>query len=163
MANVCVYIKLDPYLAQWFIHEQGGNYPVKLMRNAIECSMLEQFLEKPSDGFVPDTNHDGKTAILIPSFRFKDKESFNYLPPNATEMIEKCILRRFDLCMWNTLHRFSSVFHRQDNLIYAFMEKHGIEINDTNWNAIAKRYQRKREYYLMNERRKKMRKKNPKK
>lgn len=163
MADVCVYISLDNYLAQWFIHEQGSNYPIKLMRNAIECSMLEQFLEKPAESFVPETNHEGKTAILIPTFRYKDSSSFNYLPPKATEMIEQCIQRRFDICLWNTLHKFSAVFHRQDHLIYSFMEKHGIEITDTNWNAIAKRYQRKREYYLMNERRKKSKKKNMKK
>ena len=38
------------------------------------------------------------------------------------------------------------------------MEKYGIAMTEKNWNAIAKRYQRKRDYYLMNERRKKMKK-----
>jgi hypothetical protein len=31
------------------------------------------------------------------------------------------------------------------------MEKHGITINETNWNAIAKRYQRQRTVYLKRE------------
>lgn len=38
------------------------------------------------------------------------------------------------------------------------MEKHCIAMTEKNWNAIAKRYQRKRDYYLMNERRKKTKK-----
>ena len=84
----------------------------------------------------------------------KPPERFFYLPPMAVDAVVTCIRRRFDVCMWQTLHRFSSVFQRQDKLIYAFMEKHGIDPTEKNWNAIAKRYQRKRDYYLMNERRK---------
>ena len=43
-----------------------------------------------------------------------------------------------------------------------FMEKHNIEINDTNWNAIAKRYRRKRDLYHTYERIKKYKKKSGK-
>lgn len=35
------------------------------------------------------------------------------------------------------------------------MEKHGIELTEKNWNAIAKRYQRKRDIYRRIDRRKK--------
>ena len=45
------------------------------------------------------------------------------------------------------------------SLIYAFMEKHNIEQTEKNWNAIAKRYQRKRDIYKRIERRKKNSKK----
>jgi len=47
---------------------------------------------------------------------------------------------------------------RTDELIYAFMEKNGIDMTETNWNAIAKRYQRKRNSYKAYERVKKIRK-----
>lgn len=154
MSGICIYIAIEDYLADWFVNEQGGNRPVHLMRGSIESGLLEQFLQTPPKDYVPIIDAEGMLPIVIPCFRHKPPERFNYLPPKATEALIACIRQRFDLCMWQSLHRFSSVFKRQDNLIYAFMEKHGIEPTEKNWNAIAKRYQRKRKYYLMNERRK---------
>lgn len=99
-------------------------------------------------------------CIELPNFRSKDTRSNFYLPPKAAEALKACIRNRFDIEMWNALHRFDAIFQRQDNLIYAFMEKHGIEQTEKNWNAIAKRYQRKRDIYKRIARRKKVHKNN---
>ena len=104
---------------------------------------------------MPDFGGDGKLAIDLPNFRNKDTRSYYYLPPKARDALVACIRNRFDISMWQSLHRFASVFQRQDHLIYAFMEKHGIELTEKNWNAIAKRYQRKRDIYRRIDRRKK--------
>ena len=153
-----VYIDLDPYLAQWFVHEQGGNVPVSLMRGSIERAILEQFLQRLPEGAAPRTSRDGGLAIAIPQFKHKPPETYNYLPKRAAELLVSCIRNRFDIDMWTTLHRFASVFRRMDELIWAYMEEHGIEMTETNWNAIAKRYQRKRNSYKAYERVKKSRK-----
>lgn len=152
-----VYITLDPYLAQWFVHEQGGNNPVCLMRGSIERSILEQFLQRLPDGVAPQTSRNGGLAIVIPQFKHKPPETFFYLPKAAEDLLVSCIRNRFDIDMWTSLNKFVSVFRRMDELIYAFMEKNGIEMTETNWNAIAKRYQRKRNSYKSYERVKKMR------
>ena len=65
------------------------------------------------------------------------------------------IRNRFDRELWNDLHNFGRIGKRQDELIYAWMEKHGIEMTETNWNAIAKRYQRQRNIYMTRDRAKK--------
>lgn len=149
-----LYLPLDDYLAQWFAHEQGGNIPVRLLRGSVESNYLELFLTTPPEDYVPESP-EGCLPILLPNFRSKDTRDNYYLPPKAKEGLITCIRTRFDLAMWNTLHRFHSVFQRQDALIYAFMEKNGIELSEKNWNAIAKRYQRKRDIYLRVMRRKK--------
>ena len=153
-----VYIDLDPYLAQWFVHEQGGTVPVSLMRGSIERAILEQFLQRLPEGTTPRTARDGGLAIVIPQFKHKPPETYFYLPKRAEELLVSCIRNRFDIDMWTTLNRFVSVFRRMDELIYAFMEKNGIEMTEKNWNAIAKRYQRKRNSYKAYERVKKSRK-----
>ncbi len=150
-----LYIELEDYLAQWFRHEHSGTEPVRLIRGSIESSLLEQFLQSPPAGYVPELGGEGKLAVEIPNFRNKDTRSNYYLPPKAREAFVACIRNRFDICMWQSLHRFASLFKRQDNLIYAFMEKHGIELTEKNWNAIAKRYQRKRDIYMRMRRRQK--------
>lgn len=154
-----IYIKLDSYLAQWFVNEQGGDIPVKLIRGSVESAILEQFLQRQPDDLPIDTSASGKLPIIIPCFKHKPPEKFFYLPPKAEDLLVSSIRNRFDICLWQTLHRFENMLGRQDELIFAFMEKHGIEVNDTNWNAIAKRYQRMRNKYLNSQRQRKFKKK----
>lgn len=149
-----LYIPLEEYLAQWFVHEQGGDNPVRLIRGSLESSLLAQYLRTPPKDYEPETGGPGWLAIELPQFRHKDTRDNYYLPPKAREALVACIRNRFDIDMWNALHKFDIVFKRQDQLIYAFMENRGIELTEKNWNAIAKRYQRKRDLYLRNVRRK---------
>ena len=153
-----VYIDLDPYLAQWFVHEQGGCSPGHLLRGSIERGVLEQFLQRQPEGEPVQTYHEGCVPIVIPQFKHRPPETYCYLPPKAHELMVSVIRGRFDIDMWTSLNRFVSVVGRIDEMIYAFMEAHGIEPTDTNWNAIAKRYQRKRNSYKAYERVKKNRK-----
>ena len=153
-----VYIDLDPYLAQWFVHEQGGCSPVHLLRGSIERCVLEQFLQRQPEGEPVQTYHEGCVPIVIPQFKHRPPETYCYLPPKAHELMVSVIRGRFDIDMWTSLNRFVSGVGRIDEMIYAFMEAHGIEPTDTNWNAIAKRYQRMRNSYKAYERVKKNRK-----
>lgn len=148
MSNICVYLQnIEPYLKQWFIHEHGGEYPVSLVRGSVESCMLKQFIEKRNEEEA--TNIDERTlAIYIPTFKDKDPRTYFYLPNRAKVALHKCIKNRFDIQMWQDLHQFSNLGLQIDDIIYAWMEKHGIEPTETNWNAIAKRYQRKRKAYL---------------
>ena len=68
---------------------------------------------------------------------------------------QDAILEAFDICMWKELHTFKVVLKRQDHNIWAFMERHGISCDEANWNAIAKRYQRKRDIVYKENSRKK--------
>lgn len=143
-----IYINnVEPYLKQWFIHEQGGEYPVSLVRGSVESCMLQLFLENKK-AETADIVDEKTLAIRIPSFKRKDPRTYNYLPPMAKVALHKCIKNRFDVQMWQDLHQFSNLGIQIDDLIYAWMEKHGIELTETNWNAIAKRYQRKRRAYI---------------
>lgn len=153
-----LYLELEDYLAQWFINDMGGANPVRIKRGSMEWTMLELFLTTPPNDYEPQKGGEGFVCIDLPNFRSKDTRYHFYLPPKAAEAIKALIRGRFDICMWNTLHQFHNIFQRQDHLIEAFMEKHGIAINDKNWNSVAKRYQRKRDIYKRVMRRKKNKK-----
>lgn len=152
MSQICLYIPLEDYLAQWFVHEQGGEVPVQLTRGSVESKILEVYLAHRPDGQLPEKGGEGKLAIAIPSFRNRPPEVFNYLSKNALASLVSIIRSRFDVQLWIDLHHFGKISKRQDELIYAWMEKHGIELTETNWNAIAKRYQRQRNVYLSRQR-----------
>lgn len=160
MTGMCFYLSLDDYLAQWFIHEHGGNNPVQLKRGSPESDIVELYISVPPKGHVPERGEPGQTAVLIPHFRGKDPAYYNYLPPKAAKALVNCIRVRFDVQMWEELHRFGYLGRRKADLVYAWMEKHGIADCEKNWCAITKRYQRKRNTFQQNRRRAS---KNPKK
>jgi hypothetical protein len=145
-----LYVNIDPYLAQWFIHECGGETPVKLIRGSIEYIWLETFLRCTPKDEKPRLANENTLTILLPNFRSKDTRYYNYLSEDAEKIFVSIIRNRFDICMWNELHRFGNLVTRLDGIIYSFMDYHGIEHTETNWNAISKRYQRKRNIYLTN-------------
>lgn len=159
MSQICIYIELDPYLLQWFVHDTGGKTPVELQRGSVESKILEVYLAKRPPDIPPEVAAPGKLAIYIPTFRYRPAEFYNYLPRRAYAALLLAIRNRFDIALWRDLHCFGKITKRQDELIYAWMEKNGIEMTETNWNAIAKRYQRQRDLYLQREAMKKLRNK----
>lgn len=152
MSNFCIYISLDPYLAQWFIHDQGGKQPIQLVKGSVESKILEVYIAKRPSNIPPELYAPDKVAIALPGFRYRPAEIYNFLPNHAMAALTNAIRNRFDIELWNDLHHFGKIGRRQDELIYAWMEKHGIAQTEVNWNAIAKRYQRQRDIYLKRER-----------
>lgn len=148
MDKFLLYIPLDEYLAQWFINNQGGQVPVTLTRGSVESKILEVFLTKRPECMLPDISTQGKVPVIIPEFRNRPPQTYNHLPCHAMNQLRSCIRQRFDIALWKDLSDFGNIIrNRQDDLIYAWMEKNGIEMSEKNWNAIAKRYQRQRKIY----------------
>lgn len=150
MADFYIYIPLESYLSQWFVNRHGGVNPVKLRRGCAESDILEVFLTQPPSGYVPAPCPEGSVPVIIPAYKYKPAHVYNYLPPAAVDAFVHEVRKQFDVELWSDLFRFGNIGRRRDNLIYAWMEAHGIEATDRNWNAIAKRYQRKRKWTLAN-------------
>lgn len=142
-----IYLPLDDYLSQWFVHERGGTLPVKLARGSVESKFLEIFLKPLPAGVLPQAASPDMTPIVIPEFKRRDPQTYNYLPPRAVSALTSLIRDRFDLELWQDLHRFGHIGTDRKELIDAWLEKNGIEPTDQNWNTVSKRYQRERERY----------------
>ena len=54
MSDLCIYLPLEDYLAQWFVNEHGGERPVHLLRGSIESKALETYLDAAHNDFGPD-------------------------------------------------------------------------------------------------------------
>lgn len=148
MSEYCVYVPMEAYLAQWYRHECGGTDPVVPPRGSIEGIHLEVFLQRLPNGEQPHMCREGEVAVALPYSKVKDPRVYNHLSRPAINAFVQIVRNRFDLALWNALNRFGYIGRRQADLIYAWMEANGIENTETNWNAIAKRYQRKRKMYL---------------
>ena len=163
MSAFCIYLTLPPYLAEWYAHTcRQHKYaladycptepiapltPVELIRGSYESLVLQQWLTKQPNPTPEPIPEDANLAIEIPYFKDKDPRYYNYLTKTAKSHLAKAIANSFRIQLWEELHLFDVKLNRQDEAIFCFMEKHGISCNDTNWNAIAKIYQRCRGTY----------------
>lgn len=147
MSDICIYLKVEPYLAEWFTHEQGGTQPVHLRRGMVECDILEIFLRPLPKDEQPDTGQGANLAIALPYFKSCDPRSRSYLPPVASRVLARVIHARFRVQLWEELHRLENVGAQLSALIYAWMEKHGISDTESNFFLISKMYYRQRLTY----------------
>lgn len=169
--RICLYLTLPPYLAQWYAFEcrqiehrdddtiSHAVYkplePVVIPRGSQESNILHCFLQKQPTANALKEDEQPNIAIVIPQYRDKDAVTYNYLGRHGRQKLADTIRNRFCINLWEELHTFRNALSRQDNAIYAFMEAHGIECSETNWNALAKIYQRQRDVYYKQKYRKK--------
>lgn len=170
MERLCLYLKLPPYLAEWYANEcreiahrdsdtvSNEPYrpltPVPVPRGSQESRILQCFLKKQPKTPAREPE-DANLALIIPYFRDRDPLYYNYLGTHARQQLADAIRTRFQVQLWEELHTFPNALSRQDHSIYAFMEAHAIACTETNWNAIAKIYQRQRQAYYVSRSRKK--------
>ena len=150
MSNYCIYLKMPPYLRQWFIHRHGGNDPVQLIRGSIESKLLQRATVKMPENILPPHQQEGEVAINIPYSKSHDPRIYNYITETGKRALIQQIKSDFDIDVWEYLHDFGKVGTQQKDLIYLFMEQRGIKEDGTCWDAIAKIYQRLRKNYLTN-------------
>ena len=145
-----IFINLEPYLAQWLIHESDG-YPIQFKRGSAESGVLQLNLKKQPKGYKPQkTAKPGQVEIILPDFKYLNVLVYNYLPPEGEMFLRSTIRTRFKVKLWKDLHTVGNVVKRNDIAISEWMEAHGIEVDDKNWNTIAKILQRNRAVYSPN-------------
>ncbi|MBP5346040.1 MAG: hypothetical protein J6Y99_07485 [Bacteroidales bacterium] len=145
-----IFLALDPYLAQWLTHESGGSPLIQIKRNSAEADILELYLkpQPKAPGYVPQLRPlEGEVTIELPWFKYKDIRTYNYLDERGKQLLKHCIRNRFLVQLWRDLMTVRNVVRRTDETIIEWMDRHGIEYDERNWNAIAKILQRKRAIY----------------
>lgn len=142
---------MEPYLRQWFVHESGGEVPVRLRRSSPESAIVHTFIARRPDGWTVNA-HEGSIPIVVPTIKGLDPNVWCYLPPAAMQALYNCIKNRFDVQLFTEIHDIRVKGRLLKDIFYAFMEKHGMEDTETNWNTIAKIYKRKCDCFRMAQR-----------
>ncbi len=143
MSNFCVYIKLKPFVKQWLVNALGN--PVRFPSQSIENSTIHSFVIKLPKNAQPDMPGEDLTAICVPDSASKPAEYYNYLTPRGKMAVAECCEHLFRRCMWNELGDMSDLGCNMMSGIYAWCEKHGIDIDYAD--TIRQRYYRIREQY----------------
>lgn len=162
MPGITFSISLPKWLAQWYSYRCGGGAVIRLPKGSIESTIVQRFSRRKSEASQPDIPSPGDLVIEIPENRAKPAEIYSFVPDSAKQLLYKAILECFDLCMYEDIVRLNFSGVMKKDLIYSWMENNGIEIEETNWFAVEKRYSRLRSRMLSGVRVKKSRKKTSK-
>jgi len=145
-----IHLKAEPYLAD-FMYCAFGN-PVQLDRDSPESRIIREYISKTPAGRTPDRGDDTNLIVVIPCFKEADPRVYNYLSKHAKKALLESFDQLFDKCMMKEIGAIENYRKgRLSSLIYAWMEKHGIEDNQTNWYTISQKYYRLRRKYLLND------------
>ena len=174
MPNYHLYLTMPDYLAQWYAHECRRNhqaagdtfsapvyrYPEQVhpVRGSVESDILETFLTKQPGPKPVDFKEGANLVLVIPSFRHRDPEIYNYLPPESRRYLNETIRRRFKCALFDDIHRLEVKSTLKNLAIEAWMERHGIENTETNFFAVLKVYDRACAVYRVSESRRKLKK-----
>lgn len=143
MSKFYVYIKLEPFVKQWLVNKYGE--PVKFQAQSIENYTIQAFVIKKPLNVEPDVAEEGTVAISIPDSIQKPAEFFNHLTPRGKEAVKQNIEYLFNQNLWNELGDMSSLGCKTMTAIYAWCEKHGIDIDYSD--TIRQRWYRIRNSY----------------
>ena len=144
-----LYLDVPTYLDQWLRHDywNTGTGRVEFERGSNIHSILSTFLRKQPANFEPG-DVSALLPVEVPTFKGMNPDQHNYLGEDGRKAVVSAIKRNFK----TLIDRELSVFFSQDvsitDIIYAFMEKHGIDSTERNWEAIRQMYSRQRKKSL---------------
>ena len=149
MSQFNIYLKTPDYLSDWLRREMWNEDEQRIVfpRNSAEWIVLSLFIGKRPATAPIDVAADGLLPVKVPTLPGKNPAVFNYLSDSGKLAIINTIKRRFKKMMWDELHVIKPDEVQITDIIYAFMEKHGIGNNEKNWETIRQMYFRMRKTY----------------
>ena len=132
-------VNVPPYLRQWAISTMGGE-PVRFKKGSALNSFLKIVVRHKREN-ESDMREDGNLRIIIPSYPGKDPRYFNFIPAKSRSAVIQMLRDLFDVELYREMSQFHNATSRKNDILAAWMEAKGIEVDDRNWNAVAKRLQ----------------------
>ncbi|MBD5243175.1 MAG: hypothetical protein HDS60_03705 [Barnesiella sp.] len=146
MSNYCIYIKVPTFIEQWLRHDYWNPLTgrVEFERGSNLHSILSTFLRKEPTGYVRG-DVSGLLPVEVPTFKGMNPDQHNYLGHCGQKALVSAIKRNFKTLLDRELSAFYDKNVTIIDIIYAFMEVHGIENTATNHEAIRQMFKRQRD------------------
>lgn len=145
MSQFSIFVKAPDYLHQWLRHEYWDEATGRVVfpRGSAPRAVLQSLLRpKPRGWAQGDTA--GLLRVEVPSFKGINPATFNYLSADGQSALVSACKALFK----TQLHlELSPLFEHDVNItdvIYDFMDRHGIDRDPRNWETIRQMYFRMR-------------------
>lgn len=148
-----IYLHLPKYLRQWVLHDFGdAEGVVRFPRGSAEHDVLSHTLTTQPKNAKPQLPDEESVAIELPELKYKPLPFYCYLTERARKMLAQVILIRFRIMLWHDLHDLDKLQCSITDVIYDWMERHGIDDDPTSWETIRQTYFRQRKKYCQENR-----------
>ena len=145
MSQFSVYINPPEYLEQWLRHEYWDSETERVVfpRGSAPRAVLGAMLRK-----APNHCHPSKgpynLPIEVPTFKGINPATFNYLSPSGHAALIAACKTLFKATLFSELHELFDHDVQITDIIYDFMDRHGIDRSERNWETIRQMYSRMR-------------------
>ena len=126
MNNICIYVKLKPYVEQWLTSIYGN--PVKFPKCSMENDEIRHWLTRVPEGCLPQMKVEGSVAIVLPQSKRRPPEVYNYLTKSAQDCICGMINNNFDSDLKSSVKRSVCNGVPIMKAVRAFMKHHNISL-----------------------------------
>lgn len=147
MSDYQIYLKAEPYLAAFLKNAFGD--PVVLDKDSPEARIIREYITKTPEGVTPDLGEESNLSIALPYFKEADPRIYNYMGQRAKSALLESFDHLVERSMFREIGSLENI--RRGKIspsIYAWMEKHGIPDDASNWYTISQKYYRLRKRYL---------------
>lgn len=143
MNDFFIYLKVPEYLKEYLEKHFGD--PIKLPKDSPESILMKRFLQKKSEAPEPDLGEGCNVRVIIPWSKEKDPRIYQYLSPKAKKSLITSFDQIFITNLWSDLMPLINPRCTLTDLIYAWMEQHGI--SEEHWDTVKQRFYRLRRKY----------------
>ena len=145
MSQFSVFIKAPDYLHQWLSHDfwDADSGRVVFPQGSAPRAVLKSLLRSKPKGWTQGDTI-GLLPVEVPSFKGLNPAKFNYLSKDGQAALVAACKDLFQATMYLELHPLFSHDVQITNVIYDFMDRHGIDRDPKNWEAIRQMYYRLR-------------------
>lgn len=149
MPNYLVYITPPEYLEQWLRHEfwDADAEAVKFPRGSAPSVVLMTSLRATPAGYRADGS-EGALPVVVPTVKGLNPADFCFLPDTGRTAVVSTCKRVFQANLYHELHLLFAHDVQITDIIYDFMDRHGIDCNERNWETIRQMYARMRKKNL---------------
>ena len=119
-----------------------------LIKDSPESRLLNELLCKLPADKEPDFGSGSNVQIVIPFFKGKDPQYWNYLHESGKSALEESFSTLFKKSLFNEITMLENGHVKRATLIYTYMERHGID--EENWYTVSQIYHRLKQKYKNN-------------
>lgn len=145
MSHFSVYINPPEYLDQWLRHEFWDDESQRIVfpRGSAPRAVLAAVLRRAPSRYLPSKG-PCTLPVEVPTFKGVNPATFNYLSPYGHSALIAACKTLFKAALYNELHVLFDHDVQITDIIYDFMDRHGIDRSERNWETIRQMYLRMR-------------------
>lgn len=145
MSQFSVFISPPEYLEQWLRHEYWDDVAGRVVfpRGSAPRAVLSAMLRKAPSRYLP-SNGPAALPVEVPTLKGLNPATFNYLSPSGQAALISACKTLFKASLYSELHVLFDHDVQITDIIYEYMDRHGIDRNERNWETIRQMYLRMR-------------------